>query len=71
MYSRSVPRSPGWICEGTDRNLEEDKVSPSSFLSAMRKVTLPASRCHPHPAKLLVDSYEWLVNSCNQAAGQL
>lgn len=66
MYRRSVPRSPSWICEGTDRSLEEDKVSPSSFPSVMRKVTLPTSRCHPHPAKLLVGSCEWLVNSCNQ-----
>lgn len=59
------------FARGTDRSQEEDKVSPSSFPSATRKVTLPASRCHPHPAKSLVGSCEWLVNSCNQGAGQL
>lgn len=39
IYRPNVPRSPGWICEGTDRS-QEDKVSPSSFPSVTRKVTL-------------------------------
>lgn len=31
MYRGNVPRSPGWICEGTDRSQEKDKIPPSFF----------------------------------------